>query len=175
MARTSLTIVTTTLASALVLSGCVAGDADPADDNAGEVQIETSPETEDSQADVGDGNPDAANPDAAAGESIVVISGTTYPFMVLCTRAPGEVDLGMSGVTSSGTVLNAGFGTDDPSDSIAVAIDGTPWRTDSSGNYGEILSLEVDVDAGTARGDAEFETPSGETAEGSFDLACSDF
>ncbi len=168
--RTSTILATATVASALLVSGCVAADGES-------VQIETSPETEvePDQPDQEDGG--AAGDDGAGalggGDSTIVVDGTMLEFTVQCTRAPGDVDLAMSGIGSSGP-FNAGFGAGDPANSISVSVDGVGWRADSDGDFGELLSLDVDVDAGTASGTVVFEATSGESSEGSFDLSCSD-
>ena len=108
-----------------------------------------------------------------SGDSSVVLAGTTYEYTLMCAREPGEVGLAVSGVAATGP-LYGGFDADGPVDSLSVAVDGEPWRAESSdGNYGEFISLDVDFDAGTATGTAVFEAETGETAEGSFTLICS--
>ncbi|MFW2513852.1 hypothetical protein ACNI3K_08760 [Demequina sp. SO4-13] len=171
--RTSATTIA--LASAaLLLSGCSAGD-DGEDSDEGFLQIETSAETE-TDAEPGSGGADDDEGSESEGEglpdnSTVVLAGTTHEYTILCSRGGDVVALAMTGAADPGPIT-AAFGAGDPVDSISFSIDGTTWRTDSNGDYGEFLSLDVDEEAGTASGSAVFEDDLGETAEGTFDLVC---
>ena len=101
MARRTSTILTTaTVASVLLLSGCIAAGEES-------VQIETSPETEvepdhPDQEDGGAGGDDGAGA-PGGGDSTIVIDDTTLEFAVQCTRAPGDVDVDAG--TASGTAV----------------------------------------------------------------------
>ncbi|MFW7414335.1 hypothetical protein [Demequina sp. SO4-18] len=172
--RTSAAAMVTLTGAALLLTACGAGD-DADDGDEGALQIETSAETE-TDADPGTAGADAAEGSDSTGEglpddSTVVLAGATYEYTILCTLGGDVVDLAMTGAAAPGP-FTAAFGAGDPVDSISLAIDGTTWRTDSNGDYGELLSLDVDVDGGAASGSAVFEDDTGQTADGTFDLVC---
>ena len=156
--------------AALALTGC-SGEAGT--DTTTPVEVDTDNLERDSGGEVGaDAGEESDSDPNIAGDSTVDLDGTIYEYNVMCAREPGEVELAMSGISATGP-LNAGFEVaDDPADSIAVVIDGEAWRVDSDGDTGEFQSLDVDIDAGTAQGLATFESESGASVEGTFDLTC---
>ena len=118
---------------------------------------------------------DGGNGDEGAAESspTVSVGGVEESFSYSCITDPNNPDVLM--IAAIGTDvdnLDASLGEGPEDDYVWVDIDDTYWEAGPVN--GEITSLEVDVDASTATGEATFVNPdTGDSETGTFAFGCS--
>lgn len=120
----------------------------------------------------GDGGDNGDN-NGAESAPTVSLGGTEENFQYSCITDPEQPEvliIAAIGTDVDSLAASLGEGADD--DFVQVDIDDTYWEASSSN--GEITSLNVDIEAGYASGEATFVSPdTGATEEGTFAFSCS--